>query len=302
MQVTTTCVWPGPRCIGRRYGFSPWTDGWLILATEHGDVTGTRISPVKGKRCRQRRPNRNHHCVIVLRGSLTVERPRALDCPPSRCRLNLVLSAHHPRARRGNRVVLGADKPNGEVRDDKGRLNFLLVRGPRRSAKVRSERRIARSIPVAPRGRSGWRVVHSVRLPGLRRGDVIAARARHVASIAGLPYNVFVGSRLVLARRPRAARPSPLVRRSAALNGHITEHNGFNCTHGRSAYESPCVTRKVGQLRVVRRPVNDRGRRVPLFLNLVVGVAEKQPERPTAGDRVRIRHGGHVAARRFREP
>jgi hypothetical protein len=51
------------------------------------------------------------------------------------------------------------------------------------------------------------------------------------------------------------------------LNGQIAEANGFNCTQGDSAHESPCTARKVGVLEITRDSPKT------LYVNLVAGMA-----------------------------
>ena len=73
-------------------------------------------------RCKQKRPNRNHHCAIVFReGGLEIPDPNALPCPPDACYVNLLIGADHPKAKPANRIVLGGDRPNGEVAQDRAR-------------------------------------------------------------------------------------------------------------------------------------------------------------------------------------
>ena len=138
-------------------------------------------------------------------------------------------------------------------------------------------------------------------MPRLERGDVLRVKARQRTAIAQLPYNAYVGSEVILAGSPGATRPGRVAERAApeALRGRITESNGFNCTHGRSAYRTPCLTRKAGLVEIVRDAVDRHGRPKPLFVNLVSHVfpklAHAQP-----GDRARVRSSGGLEVTRFR--
>src|SRR5204863_43120 len=71
-----------------------------------------------------------------------------------------------------------------------------------------------------------------------------------------------------LTGRRAANHTNRLSRRVSTLNGQLTEGNGFNCTHGHSAYRSPCKSLKAGLLEIRRDP-KKHGHPVPLFVNLV---------------------------------
>ena len=83
VQVTTTCVTAGPRCVGRPYGFTPDVDARIVLAGREGAAEGHGVAPLSSRqsvRCHQPRPNRNHHCVLVFRNAATrLDAPRDHD-------------------------------------------------------------------------------------------------------------------------------------------------------------------------------------------------------------------------------
>ena len=303
VQATTTCVVPSSRCIGRPYRFTPTVDAKLLLASG-GHRTGGRGTARIGRRrnvsCHQRRPNRNHHCVLVPRGTRKIA-PRRLPCRPRDCRLNLVVDAHDGDARPGNVLMIGADRPDGSIDQDFGRLNALVVpkQPDPRPVHRHTHRRRHRSIPVRPRGSRGKRVVYSMRMPRLKKGNILTIKARQRISIGQLPYNAYVGSEVILAGSPDAIHPSRLAKRAAALRGRITEANGFNCTQGPSAYRTPCLTRKAGLLEIVHDAVDHRGRPKPLYVNLVCHLAPKLVQ-AQPGDRARVRPSGHLEVTRFR--
>jgi hypothetical protein len=122
---------------------------------------------------------------------------------------------------------------NGSLLDgEKAPLGELVASGPLDRATVRTDDLVRRRIPIAPTSVNGRRVVYSVKLPRLRAGSVVTASARQLTSIAGLPYIVFIGSRLILTTDPDARTSRGIARRLPAPS----EHNGFDCTHGPSAY------------------------------------------------------------------
>ena len=111
-------------------------------------------------------------------------------------------------------------------------------------------------------------------------------------------YPAFIGTDMILARGPRAVSSAGLPRQVATGNGDLTEQNGFNCTHGPSAYRSPCRTRKAGAVRIARNVQRD-GRPVPLWVNVVAAGAPKGAV-PRSGDRMRVLPRGGLVIRRFR--
>ena len=303
VQLSTTCVdFKAFRCIGRPYAFSPREDARIVLASRRGATGGDHVMAIaqaRSLRCHQPLPNRNHHCVLVLPPTETrIRHPNRLPCRPADCRLNLVVEADHPRARAGQVVLVGADRPNGTVRQDKGRLNATLLHGPVDSKRFRTAERRSRSVPIAPSGKAGRRVIYSQRINKLRKGDVIEASARDLLTIASLRYPVFMGTDVVLARGPHAVSSAGIPRQVATGNGDLTEQNGFNCTHGPSAYRDPCRTRKAGAVRVVRN-VRRHGHPVPLWVNLVAAGAPKGAV-PRHGDRMRVLPRGELVVRRYR--
>ncbi|MEO8091763.1 MAG: dihydrofolate reductase family protein [bacterium] len=304
VQVTNTCVEPDRRCIGRRYSFSPRASAWLVLARGRAVAGGPgakRVSARERVTCGQRRPNRNHHCVLVIsEAQMTVPGAGRLPCRPRTCFLNLVVAAHHPNARHGNRLIIGADRPDGSVEQGKGRVSALAIAAGAdpETRSPTSSRRIHRSVPMSPNRGGGWVSVYSVKLPNLRKGDVITARARQRLDIRGLGNAVFDSNQIVLAQGPRKVGSGPVARRSAKPGPALDEANGFNCTQGPSAYRTPCVSRKVGQIEIKRTPADSRGRPVPLFVNLICRglIKEAQPKR---AQEAKIRRGGYLRVKRY---
>jgi hypothetical protein len=304
VQVTNSCIDFGiERCIGRPYGFSPREDARLVLASRRQATGGEHaktIAQTRSLRCEQHLPNRNHHCVLVFQPKPTrILHPHRLPCRPSACHLNLVLEADHPHARDGQVVLVGADRPNGTVRQDKGRLNAILLhkRVPQ-PKRYRTAKRRSRSIPVAPSGKNGRRVVYSQRVNNLRKGDVLEASARHLVTISSLPYPSFVGTDVILAHGRNAVVPKGIARGATSSHGRLTEQNGFNCTHGPSAYSDPCRTRKAGALRIQRNIARD-GHSIPLYVNVVCAGKAKRAS-PKPGDNMRVLPRGSLVIQRFR--
>jgi hypothetical protein len=296
--ISNTCiVFYAARCIGRHYRISPREDARIVLADRRlrsGDRHVRTIAGTDSLRCHQPRPDRNHHCVLVFPPArMKLRHPHHLPCRPDACHLNLVLEADHPRARHGEVILVGADRPDGTVRQDKGRLNAIVLHGQvPPPASFHTGRRVSSVVPVAPAGRRGRRVVYSQRINRVRRGDVLEVSARHLVTISSLPYSSFIGTHVILARGRHGVAASPAY--------EITETNGFNCTHGPSAYRDPCRTRKFGALRVHHTVIRD-GRRAPAYVNVVVAGKAKRAS-PQPGDRLHVLAGGSLAVRRYRAP
>ncbi|MGB2851584.1 MAG: hypothetical protein WBC01_07945 [Solirubrobacterales bacterium] len=285
VTLTTTCVDSSSRCIGRPYGYNPKLGARLVLARDAGS-TGGRGTIDIGRRvtvsCHQHRPNRNHHCPLVIESSKRIDRTSDLPCRPQRCHLNLVIDAHHRNARPGNVVVVGADRPGGAVDQNKGRLNALVLHagsGPPIKRR-RSSRPVSSTLPMGHAGSGGHRVTFSVKLPTLRRGDAILARARQLTDIGHLHYSAFVSAELIVATSRKAVEPAGLARKAITYRGHLGAANGFNCTQGKSGYDTPCLTRKVALGKVTRDVVGKKGGSVPLYVNLI---SRSFPKLATAG-------------------
>jgi hypothetical protein len=268
VTVTTTCVEPIARCIGRSYGFDPHLRARIVLA-DRADDRGRSTVPVSravSLTCEQSRPNRNHHCPLTIeRGSFKVRELRRLPCKPSSCRLNMILDAHHSGARGGEVVVIGADTPSGKVEPGKARLSAVVQRGRTDVSKRSTGKRRTRTLPASFHG--GEKVLWSQRLDHVRRGDVLLVRSRQRVAIQRLPY--FLASQIIVTTRPAATQPSHWTKRGVSRVGKATETTGFNCTVGHSAFQSPCEWEKAGIAAVQSVPRDARGRPKPLYVNVV---------------------------------
>jgi hypothetical protein len=287
-QVTGNCRAHGPRCVGRVYHYDPNVRAGLVIARSAGTAGGpgaVAISPLKREACTQKRPDYEHHCVLVFtRGGLTVNQAR-LPCPIDRCYVNLVADAHHPRARLGDLLMVGGLKPNGAIPQDRGRVNVVRYRhaGPRDARHISTGHRLKRRLRPDFRRR----VVFSKRLSGLQAGDQLAVTARMTTDVSHLRYAVRTSTRVILADSPHATRQSEFAKKLAFGRGEISENNGSNCTRA----EGRCTYRKVGIAEMRRDAADGQGRAVPLYVNLVTVVGPKV-RRARARDRVIVRRGG----------
>ena len=261
MQVSTTCVAPDTRCVGRPYETNPTITARIVLADSQDPAAPSMpLSQTTTKRCKQTRPNRNHHCTLTIPNLETsVPDPSGLPCPPSACYVNLIVTAQNKRAKRGNVVVVGADEPDGSVKQDKGRLNLVQahadVPAPTRSS---SAAVVTPDLPVTLPDKERKRVVYSVPIPAPQKGEVLSFDATFQISINSLRYNSFIASRVMLGETPTSTKSTGLARTTMPFRGQATESNGFNCTLGSSGYANPCTVVKAGAARISTRCASTR--------------------------------------------
>jgi hypothetical protein len=102
---------------------------------------------------------------------------------------------------------------------------------------------------------------------------------------------------VILTSSSNAVVPTGIARGSTTPHG-VTEQNGFNCTHGPSAYRSPCRTRKAGAV-LIRHDIERQGHAVPLYVNIVcAGKAKNAVPRP--GDHLHVKRHGSLVVHRYR--
>jgi hypothetical protein len=300
-QVTTDCLNSAGHCghyadgaVGHPYGYNPMVDAQLVLASARNATTGTPITGVLKRRCRQQLPYRHHHCVLVF--------PATTFDVPSDARglyVNLVASAWSPQgeAQLGDRLIVGEDEPDGSILGDKGRVNAVRLRpDPSVSGSVQTlstTTPVASSLPIGS-GSIENTVVFSRRLDNLERNEQLEVSANVDTDIGQntdptapnyLPYNALIRSRLILTNSPTSTRVSDLAKKVSTSKGEITEANGFNCTHhdktaSQSPWDSPCQTQKAGVIRLTADAKK-------LYVNLVVGTSAIGGA-PKPGDVVRI--------------
>jgi hypothetical protein len=299
LQVTLDCHKRSRSCAGRPYLFNPRIGTQLVLARGRDATGGPGATPLSSRhviRCRGRPlSSRQHHCVLVFTHvSFDVRRLGSLPCRPRSCRVNMVVDANNRHARRGDRLVIGANKPSGRIVQDRGRINAVRLRPgsqPPPPTQVTRKRR-HRSVPLD----AARTVVLSERLAGLRKGAQLAVLARYSADVSRLRYSARVTTHLILAAGPRATKPSRRVAKmSSSLQGQIAEANGYNCTK----VQTPCPYTKVGVLRMRRDARNRRGHRIPLYVNLFVVSNPKRAQR-RPGDRLAILPHPKLKVARYR--
>ncbi len=292
VQISTTCVEQGDRCIGRRYDINPRITARIVLASAR-DAAAPSI-PLSGtteKLCKQRRPNRNHHCTLAIPD---LEAPitdlGSLPCLPAACFVNVILTASNKHAKRGQVVVVGADEPDGDVKQDKGRVNLVQTHADAAAPTVASSNAVVEGpLPLTEGPKEKRRVVYSVPIPEPRKGEVLAVDARYLAGISALHFNTFVASRVILAETPTSTESRGAARNAAPLRGQITESNGFNCTLGASGYPNPCTVVKAGATEITRNVVDKQtGLPITLYVNVIAAAKPLLAEKVTDAEQVSL--------------
>ena len=283
VQVSTTCIVEEPRCIGNSYGHSPFVRAQIVLSRSHrARSPNIPLSEPQTVLCKQRRPNRNHHCTLTMPNTTTaIRRLSDLPCEPRRCYIQLLVSAHGPKAERGDFVVLGGDKPDGTLEQDKGRLNVIQAHeGLRSPPPLVNEALLHRNLPLTINDADKRRVVYSVPIVAPRRGEVIAFDVTFLSAISSLPFNAFISSRVILGTTPFKKRPHQRAKTAVRFRGQATESNGYDCTIGPSGYANPCVTHKTGAIRIRRDVIRRKtGEPVTLYLNVLAAAKPLLAER-----------------------
>jgi hypothetical protein len=232
--------------------------------------------------CKQHRPNRNHHCTLTIPNTTTsIPRPSKLPCEPRRCYVQLLVSAHNPSARHGDYIVVGGDKPDGTVEQDKGRVTVIQAHtGLRALPPLVNSGLLHRNLPLTISDADKRRVVYSVPIVAPQRGEVIAFDSTFVSAINALPFNTFVSSRVILATTPLKTHPHQRAKTAVRFRGQATESNGFDCTLGPSGYANPCITHKAGAIRIRRDVIRRKtGDPVTLYLNVLAAAKPLLAER-----------------------
>jgi hypothetical protein len=204
--------------------------------------------------------------------------------------VNLIVGAINKKAKKGNVVVLGADRPDGSVAQDKGRLNLVQAHAAVPAPAVSSSEALVNTeLPLTISDSEKRRVVYSVPIEAPQKGEVLAFDASFLTGISALRFNTFISSRVITAETPTDTKSTGLAKNAVPLKGQATESNGFNCTLGASGYANPCTTVKAGAVEF-SRDVVDKTTGVPatLYVNVLAGAKPLLAEKVDESDRVSL--------------
>lgn len=270
-EITTDCRFASSECVGQPYDVNPKIGASLVIATGPSTAAGFVLAPRQEVNCRQKLPNRQHHCVFTLQPPALQVDLAALPCPASGCYVNLVMDTYHRKGSpKRNVVLIGANNRNGKVKQDKGRLNAIRTRPaspaevppppPLGTLRIGTDAPTTNAISLNPEAEA---VIYSQQLDGLVDGDQIAVKAGLTTDVTLLNHNANVSTRVVLADSATETDPGTVGAEVSDLKGEITENNGFNCTKK----ATPCPSVKLGVI-TMKKNAN-----VPLFVNLVLNVS-----------------------------
>jgi hypothetical protein len=293
VQVSTTCVDPKQRtCVGRSYEINPTVTARIVLSPSPKANAGfLPLSPSRSVLCKQKRPNRNHHCTLTIPNTETpITDLSALPCKPTACYVNLIVSAFNKKAKGGNVVVLGGDQPDGSVEQDKGRLNAIQAHGDvPEPESTSSEQLVNTELPLTISNSEKRRTVYSLPIEAPKAGEILAFDAAFLTGISALRFNTFISSRIIVATDPSKTKSSGKAKVAVPLKGQGTESNGFNCTLGASGYANPCTTRKAGAVKFTEDVVDRRtGAPETLYVNVLAGAKPLLAEKVDESDKVSI--------------
>lgn len=306
----TICLKAPPRfpqkpCVGSIYGYNPKVTAQIVLAPS-GDATNPNNTfPVSKKtslNCSQKQPNVNRHCVLALRPSgKLIDDASALPCNQGDCHMNVVASASHGSAQRGDKVVIGSSDDDRDIQQNRGSLNGLRLR-PGNAGKpdpLISRQREVKAIKVVnENANEDTVVVYSVALRNVKAGDQFYMDSLLQTRISNLNYNARFATQVIVADSPRAIKTGQIANRSTQFKTEIGKKNGLTCTQGSSGHKGPCTIRKVGAV-IFERDAEDT-----VYLNLIseseAQINQGQNYRP--GSKAAVSKKGFIRAYRFDPP
>ena len=270
-EITTDCLFASSECVGEPYKFNPKIGARIVVSTSTTSAAGLEVVPRQEVNCRQKTPNRQHHCVFTMQPPPLQVDLAALGCPSDGCFVNLVMDAWHKRGSpKRNVILIGANNKNGKIKQDKGRLNAVRTRPgnppvippppPPGTFTIGSNEPTTNALSLNPAGEA---VIYSVELGNLTDGEQLYARAGLTTDVSLLNHNANVSTRIILADSPTGTDPGTLAAQVSDLKGEVTENNGFNCTKK----QTPCASNKVGVLAIRKNAT------APLWANLVLNIS-----------------------------
>jgi hypothetical protein len=177
----------------------------------------------------------------------------------------MVVSASHRRAKDGHKVAMGSFDDGRTVYGNRAGLSVARLRG---TALPEPEITMdeLRKVDVKPESEEGRRAtVYSLPIRAPRAGDTYWVESRIVAKIGHLSHNVAMRNEILLGRRVTSDEPRGVY--NAVEHPVVSPRNGWSCTQGHSAHETPCGVKKGGVIRF------DRDRNRTYHLNVTLGAS-----------------------------
>lgn len=305
----TTCLKPDPDhpgtgqpCIGDIYGYNPTIKAKLVVAEDATAAAEGRtkaISKTETLQCRQDHPVRNHHCVVSIPFSgIRVADPASLPCDNGNCHVSMLVSVYHPDAKEGEKVVVGSSDDNKRINQGLAQLSTIRYRPGNKTKPQKTWRggRATQKMSIGSRnGGIKRQVIYSAKVSKLKKGDQLVVDAKARVGIKNLPYNVFIRTEVVFAKRKGSTKAygKPL-----DTTARVSASNGRNCTQKKSAHSDVCEFRKTGVISVRK---NAKG---PFYVNIVAGGSAMgtapQYNKWRSGDKAKIpKSGGYVKVMRY---
>lgn len=274
--------------VGKAYSYDPRLEATLLLAADETAAVAEAGRAVQiGDPWRGECTHDQHHRVIVFPDYGCTVPPAGIgwDGP---VRVNVALSAAHPRAKRGDLLLIGQNERTPIVGIDMAGIRVMRIRpGDHQLPKgQRTSRALVRSISVAEQRT----VVFSLRLDELRKGEQLLVKSRLMTDSTRLGYPARITTRLFLADDPAQTEPASGGAASTICSwkGHLSKPNGFNCL----PTAGPTPSQKFGVVRVMRKAS------APLYVNMV-GVGGDPSKRAGAGDMLPITAGSFIEVTRI---
>lgn len=251
-----------PGLIGNAYSYAPKVDAALLLAADEDQAEEGPKALALARPWREEVSHRRHHGVVVFpKGELEI--PDAGLPWRGPAHVNLVIGASHPKADRGDLLLIGENEKTPVVVQDKAGIRVVRLRPGRQPdhPAVRDSGCRVSGIPVRKRET----LVFSHRLDDLGKGEQLLVKARLTTDASALGYAARISTRLFLADSDRQLEPGGGdAAKAASWKGHLSKRTGFNCL----PEEGARTTLKFGVLRILRNA------RRPLFLNMVAVSAD----------------------------
>ena len=258
LEVTTDAAEEGhPGRIGNAYSYAPKVEASLFLAAEPTVAEPGRRAIALASPIGLALSHRHHHGVLAFANGRYDVPVRGLPWRGP-AHVNLVVGASHPRARRGDLLLIGQNEPTPTVVQDMAGIRVVRLRPGTQPPRPpeREPKCWVPGIPVSKRET----LVFSHRLERLRRGEQLLVRARLTTDAGPLGYPARISCRLFAADERDQLEPGGgRAARAMSWKGHLSKPTGFNCLPDDGARTSL----KFGVLRVLEDP----GR--TLYLNLV---------------------------------